>query len=77
MGRLPEVKPQGMLMPQMLARFADMVYISDRYICSGSSTFSPILKAAVGEVGRAIRSTSSKAFRKSSRMSVRTFWARR
>ena len=61
MGRLPEVRPQGMLMPQMLARFADMVYISDRYICSGSSVRSPTLKAGVGEVGVIKTSTFSNA----------------
>ena len=38
-------------MPQLPARFAGIVYTSLRYIASGSSTFSPILKATVGEVG--------------------------
>ncbi len=37
--------------------------MSERYICSGSSLFSPILNAAVGEVGVTIASTVSKAFR--------------
>ena len=45
------VKPQGRLMPQMPARLQEMVKMSDKYICSGSPDFSPILKAAVGVVG--------------------------
>ena len=38
-------------MPGMPARFAEIVNISERYIVRGSLIFSPILKAAVGEVG--------------------------
>ena len=34
-----EVKPHGMLMPQMPARLHEMVKMSDRYICNGSSDF--------------------------------------
>ena len=71
------VNPQGRLSPQMPERLAEMVKISIRYICSGSSVFSPILQAAMGEVGVTRASTFSKALRKSLRMSVRTFWARR
>jgi len=54
-----------------------MVKMSERYICIGSSDFSPALNAAVGVVGVTIKSTFSNAFRKSRRISVRTFWARR
>ena len=50
----------------MPARFAEIVNISERYIVSGSSVFSPILKAGVGDVGVIIASyflnASSKSF---------------
>jgi hypothetical protein len=53
-----------------------MVKMSARYICKGSSTFSPSLKAGTGEVGPTMASTpAAKAFSKSPRISVRTFCA--
>jgi 6-phosphogluconate dehydrogenase (decarboxylating) len=55
------VNPHGRLMPQMPARLHEIVKMSDRYICNGSSAFSPILKAAVGEVGVMMASTFSNA----------------
>ena len=66
-----------MLRPQLPARLQEMVKMSERYICIGSSDFSPILNAAVGVVGVRMASTVSKALRKSCRINVRTFWARR
>ena len=45
-------KPQGMESPQLPARLSDRVKMSARYICRGSSAFSPILKAVKGEVGQ-------------------------
>jgi hypothetical protein len=59
----------------MPARFAEIVKTSARYICSGSSIFSPSRKAAVGEVGVTITSHRSKAWVKSRRISVRTLSA--
>ena len=59
----------------MPARLAEMVKMSERYMVSGSSTFSPILKAGVGAVGQAITSQASKASSKSSTISVRTWEA--
>ena len=38
-------------MPGSPARFTGIVIKSDRYILRGSSTFSPALKAVVGDVG--------------------------
>ena len=49
------------LMPQRPARLAEIVKMSMRYICKGSSAFSPILKAAEGEVGASTVSASSAA----------------
>src|SRR5712671_239182 len=69
------VNPHGRLNPQMPARLQDRVKMSERYICKGSSDFSPILKAGVGVVGVTMTSTFSKAFKKSWRISVRTFCA--
>src|SRR5439155_17174747 len=71
------VNPHGTLIPQIPARLQEIVNISDRYICSGSSDFSQALNAGVGEVGVTNASTFSNAFRYSCRMSVRTFCARR
>ena len=66
MGRLLFVNPHGMEMPGIPARFAEIVKMSERYIVSGSLIFSPILNAAVGEVGVIIASNflnaSSKSF---------------
>jgi len=53
----------------------EIVKMSDKYICNGSSDFSPALNAAVGVVGVTMASTVSNALRKSLRMSVRTFCA--
>ena len=71
------VKPQGRLTPQMPARLQEMVKMSERYICNGSSGFFADFEGGVGLVGVMMASTCSKALRKSCRMSVRTFWARK
>src|SRR4030042_6724400 len=55
-GRLFELNPHGIEMPGTPAKFTEIVKISDRYIWSGSAVFSPILNAAVGEVGVTITS---------------------
>ena len=49
--------------------------MSERYIASGSSLFSPILNAVVGLVGVSSTSNFSNAAAKSRLMSVRAFWA--
>src|SRR5579862_1534131 len=77
MGRPEEVWPQGIEMPGMAARLAEMVKMSERYIESGSADFSPILKAGVGEVGQMIASHFLNASVKSLRISERTFCALR
>ena len=59
------------------ARFAGIVYTSDRYMFNGSLILSPILKAAVGEVGVKIKSHLSNALSKSSFILVLTFDALR
>ena len=51
------VNPHGKLNPQIPARLHEIVKISDKYICIGSSDFSPTLNAAVGVVGVTIKST--------------------
>ncbi len=51
MGSPPAVKPQGTEIPGIPARLVEIVKMSERYICIGSSVFSPILKAGVGVVG--------------------------
>jgi hypothetical protein len=43
------------------ARFALTVKMSARYICSGSSVFSPRPNGGIGLVGMAITSAASKA----------------
>jgi len=48
-------------MPGTPARFAGMVNTSERYIARGSSAFSPIRNAVVGEVGDTSTSKDSKA----------------
>ena len=53
-----------------------MVQMSLMYIASGSSVREPALKATVGDVGEAMRSTPPKAASKSRRTMVRTCWAR-
>lgn len=67
--------PLGIEMPGTPARFAGIVVTSLRYICSGSSIFSPRRNAVVGADGVAMTSTSANAASKSCWMSVRTFWA--
>ena len=47
-------RPDGIEIPGTPARFAGMVVTSLRYICIGSSIFSPSLNAVVGAVGVAI-----------------------
>ena len=69
----PVVNPQGVLMPQMPAKFAAMVKISARYIWSGSFDISPILNAGVGAVGETMASTLVKASVKSFLINVLTF----
>src|SRR5205814_3297628 len=51
------VNPHGKLNPQIPAKLHEIVKMSDKYICNGSSDFSPALKAAVGVVGVTIAST--------------------
>ena len=75
MGSPDLVKPQLRLIPGIPARFAEMVNRSDRYICRGSSVFSPNLKAGVGDVGVTITSQRLNASVKSWRISVRTLSA--
>ena len=53
-GRRSAVNPHGTLIAGRPARLALTVKTSARYICSGSSTRSPIRKAGVGLVGIAI-----------------------
>ena len=72
MGRPACVYPQGTEMPGMPARFVEIVKMSERYIWSGSSIFSPILKAGVGVVGVRITSQLLKASWKSRLIRVRT-----
>ena len=55
--------------------FAGWVNTSFRYICTGSSIFSPCLKATDGDVGAAITSSPSNASSSSRRINVRTCWA--
>ena len=75
MGKLLFVKPHGTDIAGSPARFADIVKISDRYILSGSPVFSPILNAAVGDVGVNMQSQDLNALSKSSFIFVLTFWA--
>ena len=63
-------KPHGTEIPGRPAREAGIVYESARYILSGSSDFSQIFHATDGDTGQIIISTSSKAFLKSSMISV-------
>ena len=74
-GRPSSDRPAGMDMAGMPARLAGIVAMSLTYMASGSSIFSPNLKAVDGLVGEISTSTCSKAFLKSSMISVRTFWA--
>ena len=67
--------PLGIEIAGKPARFTGIVQISDKYIVSGSSIFSPILKAVVGDVGEISTSYFLKAFLKSSIIRVLTRWA--
>ena len=73
MGSPFDENPQGTEMPGIPARFAERVKTSDKYMVSGSSTISPILKAGVGATGDRITSQLSNAFLKSSMIKVRTW----
>ena len=59
MGSPDWVRPQGTLMPGMPAKLVDRVNTSTRYMVRGSSSFSPILNAGMGETGVMRKSTSS------------------
>ena len=54
-------KPAGTDMPGRPAMFTGSVNTSFRYIAIGSSTFSPIRNAVVGEVGETRTSKSANA----------------
>ena len=57
------------------AKLTGTVKISFKYIETGSSFFSPILKAALGVDGVNIASTSLKTLSKSFLINCLTFWA--
>ena len=65
--------PKGIEMPGMPAKEAGTVNISFKYICIGSSSFSPIGNAGLGVVGVKIKSHSLNAFTKSLDISFLTF----
>ena len=67
--------PAGIEIAGTPAKFTDTVKTSERYICMGSSVFSPILKAGVAETGERITSKLLKACRKSSLINDLTFCA--
>ena len=56
-GSPAELNPQGTEIADRPARLTGTVKTSERYICRGSSVFSPILKAGVGVVGAMMTST--------------------
>ncbi len=62
-------------MPGSPARFTEIVYRSFRYICTGSSLFSPSGKATLGVAGPAITSHCLKASLKSRAIRRRTLCA--
>ncbi|CFE44316.1 Uncharacterised protein [Mycobacterium tuberculosis] len=62
-------------MPQWPAKFSGSVHRSNKYIASGSSTFSPSRNAVVGVVGDTSTSTDRYAASRSRAISVRTFCA--
>ena len=53
---MPLISPAGMDSPGRPARFTERVYISSRYIASGSSDFAPRAKAVPGAAVRDERS---------------------
>src|SRR5881397_1894763 len=68
----PLMLPIGMEIAGRHARFAVTVKMSERYIATGSLSFSPALNAGVGVVGVNSRSTPrSKTLRKSCAISAR------
>ena len=73
----PSEKPQGTDRPGSPAMFTGRVQTSIRYICTGSSVFSPNLNAVTGEVGVTSASTSWNTRSKSCLISVRACWALR
>ena len=74
-GGADQILINGTLSAGSPASGAGMVKMSFRYICTGSSTFSPSRNAGVGAVGPAMMSTSAKQRRKSSAIRRRAFWA--
>ena len=68
----PSDRPPGIEIAGMPASDIGTVRTSERYIASGLAVRSPSLNATVGEVGVTIKSTCSKAARKSSAICVRT-----
>src|SRR5262249_47475335 len=56
-GSFPQTFPQGTEIPGTPAKDPVTVYISARYIWSGSSVLSPSLKAGTGDVGVTMTST--------------------
>src|SRR5207249_4171174 len=72
-GSCPLILPQGTEIPGTPASDPVTVYISARYISSGSSVRSPNLKGGTGEVGVRIASTLVNASRKSWAINDRTF----
>ena len=70
-GSFSRERPEGTEIAGSPASEAGTVKTSERYIVSGSSTFSPSLKAGVGIVGHTRTSTFAKASSKSSSRSCR------
>ena len=61
MGSPSDEKPQGTESPGRPARLQGTVYMSARYMLSGSLVLAPSWKPATGEVGVRMASTDSKA----------------
>src|SRR6187399_119179 len=57
----PSVNPHGTLTPGRPARLTLTVKMSARYICKGSSVFSPSLNGGIGLVGMTMTSACSRA----------------
>src|SRR5882724_5322658 len=70
----PSDRPHGIERPGSPAMLGGIVRTSVRYMASGLSAFSPILKATVGEVGLTRTSKRSNAAANSRAITVRTFW---
>src|SRR5438094_4167370 len=71
----PSESPHGIESPGSPAMFGGIVSTSVRYMASGLSAFSPILKATVGEVGLTRTSKRLNASANSRAITVRTFCA--